>query len=159
MRDSLLINNLALAQALRRAVDRDHERLLETNTKQYFFIIAWFLQAERVRRQIAAKERPKDAPVNETDSFSVVAGVLNQEFLIVLQKKMQEWYELKMWNEIQAGMKCFTQIMYTVQDMAMSKIEEDQEIAENIQNRLFYEESTMFLVVDLLKAYTIQPLK
>ena len=40
--------------------------------------------------------------------------------------------------------------------MAESKDEEDQEIAENIQNRIFYEETTHDLIVQVLRGYTHQ---
>jgi replication fork protection complex subunit Tof1/Swi1 len=72
---------------------------------------------------------------------------------------MVNWFDLKQWTELQAGMRCFTQILYTVQDMTLSPIEDDQEIAENIQNRLFYEETTMDLVHNICKSYTKQPFK
>nr|OQO02400.1 hypothetical protein B0A51_18921 [Rachicladosporium sp. CCFEE 5018] len=40
--------------------------------------------------------------------------------------------------------------------MAASKDEEDQEIAENIQNRIFYEEATHDRIVQILRGYTHQ---
>lgn len=150
---------------IRRAIDRDAERLLNTNQRQFFYLVAWFLKAERVRRKTAPKkpvvaeqsvdaEQPVDA---EDDSFSLVASVLNQEMLITLNRRMTDWFELKQWIELQAGMRCFTQILLTVQDMATSPLEDDQDIAENIQNRLFYEEATLDLVVGILRSYTKQP--
>lgn len=138
---------------IRRAIDRDAERLLNTNQRQFFYLIAWFLRAERMRRK-ASSDQPTDP---ENDSFSLVASVLNQEMLITLNRRMTDWYDLKQWIELQAGMRCFTQILLTVQDMATSPLEEDQDIAENIQNRLFYEETTLDLVVGILRSYTKQP--
>jgi replication fork protection complex subunit Tof1/Swi1 len=146
--------------SIRRAIDRDVERLLDSHTRQYFYVVAWFLDAERVRRRVAAKDRKKRGITTvEEDSFGVVAAVLNHEFLVTLQRKMVNWFDLKQWTELQAGMRCFTQILYTVQDMTLSPIEDDQEIAENIQNRLFYEETTMDLVHNICKSYTKQPFK
>jgi replication fork protection complex subunit Tof1/Swi1 len=146
--------------AIRQAIDRDVERLLDTHVRQYFYLVAWFLEVERVQRRIAVKERKaKGLPATEEDSFAVVAAVLNQEFLVCLNKKMTEWFDLKQWTELEAGMRCFTQILYTVQDMALSPIEDDQEISENIQNRLFYEESTMDLIYNICKSYTKQPFR
>jgi replication fork protection complex subunit Tof1/Swi1 len=46
--------------------------------------------------------------------------------------------------------------LLTVQEMADSPVEEDQEIAENIQNRIFYEESTHDRVVAMLRDYKDQ---
>lgn len=138
---------------IRRAIDRDAERLLNTNQRQFFYLIAWFLKAERVRR----KNSDKQSIDTEDDSFGLVASVLNQEMLITLNRRMTDWFDLKSWIELQAGMRCFTQILLTVQDMATSPLEDDQEIAENIQNRLFYEETTLDLVIGIVRSYTKQP--
>lgn len=47
--------------------------------------------------------------------------------------------------------------LLTVQDMAVSPLEDDQDIADSIQNRLFYEETTLDLVAQILRSYTKQP--
>ncbi|RPA96465.1 timeless-domain-containing protein [Choiromyces venosus 120613-1] len=140
---------------LRRAIDRDAQRLVEANQQQYFYLIAWFLKAERIRRKTqTSTEDPASA---DLESFGLVASVLNQESLITLNRRMTEWFDTKQWTPLQSAMRCFTQILLTVQDMAVSPLEDDQEIAENIQNRLFYEEVTLDLVVMILRAYTRQP--
>jgi len=46
--------------------------------------------------------------------------------------------------------------LLTVQDMALSPLEEDQEIAENMQNRIFYEEDTLDMILSLLRNYKTQ---
>jgi replication fork protection complex subunit Tof1/Swi1 len=53
-------------------------------------------------------------------------------------------------------MKCFTQILLTVQEMSESPLEEDQEIAENILNRIFYEETTHDRVANITRTYKDQ---
>lgn len=148
-----------LFESIRRAIERDVERLLESHIKQCFYLVAWFLEAERVRRRISTKERKKKGLPAEEDNFAVVAVVLSQQFLTTLNRKMVEWFDIKQWTALQSGMRCFTQILYTVQEMALSPIEDDQEIAENIQNRLFYEETTMDLIYNICRSYTKQPFK
>lgn len=140
---------------LRRAIDRDAQRLVESNQQQYFYLIAWFLKAERIRRKTLANS--EDPAAADLESFSLVASVLNQESLITLNRRMTDWFDTKQWTPLQSAMRCFTQILLTVQDMAVSPLEDDQEIAENIQNRLFYEEVTLDLVAMILRSYTRQP--
>jgi len=140
---------------LRRAIDRDAQRLVESNQQQYFYLIAWFLKAERIRRKTLANS--EDPTTTELESFSLVASVLNQESLITLNRRMTDWFDTKQWTPLQSAMRCFTQILLTIQDMAVSPLVDDQEIAENIQNRLFYEEVTLDLVVMILRSYTRQP--
>ncbi|KAJ5580764.1 hypothetical protein N7450_007065 [Penicillium hetheringtonii] len=127
---------------VRKAIEREAERVLEINSRQFFYTVGWFLEAERARRVSQMKkhtEQGKSAKETEPDSYGLVAGVLNQETFITLNRAMQNSFDSKEWDDLNAQMRCFTQILLTVQEMALSPIEEDQEIAENIQNRIFYE--------------------
>lgn len=146
---------------VRRAIEREAERVLDAHHQQFFYLVSWFLEAERVRRRQKkeAEKRKKDKKLEETfeaDSFALIATVLNQETFILLNRFMQDRLDLKSWREVQAGMRCFTQILLIVQDMAESPLEEDQEIAENIQNRIFYEETTHDRIIAILRGYKDQ---
>ena len=145
---------------LRKAIEREAERLLDVNYRQFFYAVSWFLQAERVRRRKAqqeAKDKPEKLTLDfEAESYALVAAVLNQETFIMLNRYMQQAYDNKEWQDLNAGMRCFTQILLTVQEMAQSRLEEDQEIAENIQNRIFYEETTHDRIVAILRGYKDQ---
>lgn len=145
---------------LRRAIEREADRVLEIHTQQFLYLIGWFLEAERLRK--ASKKRAKkDKPAApssayEDNSYGLIASVLNQETFILLNRFMQESLDQKLWHEVNAGMRCFTQILLTVQEMSESPVDEDQEIAENIQNRIFYEEATHDRVVAILRGYKDQ---
>ena len=146
---------------IRRAIEREAERVLDAHQQQFFYLVSWFLEAERVRRRKKkeTEKKRKDKKLEETfeaDSFALIANVLNQESFILLNRFMQDRLDLKSWREVQAGMRCFTQILLIVQDMAESPLDEDQEIAENIQNRIFYEESTHDRIVAILRGYKDQ---
>ena len=146
---------------IRKAIEREAERVLEAHQQQFFYLVSWFLEAERVRRRRKkdAEKTKRDKRLEETfevDSFALIATVLNQESFILLNRFMQDRLELKSWREVQAGMRCFTQILLIVQEMADSPLEEDQEIAENIQNRIFYEETTHDRIIAILRGYKDQ---
>ncbi|KAL9633345.1 MAG: hypothetical protein Q9164_004755 [Protoblastenia rupestris] len=143
----------------RRAIEREADRVLNAHKLQCFYLVSWFLEAERVRRRLQADRRKKDKKLDETfepDSFGLIATVLTQEFFVLLNRFTQNALDLKLWREVQAGMRCFTQILLVVQDMADSALEEDQEIAENIQNRIFYEETTHDRIIAILRGYKDQ---
>ncbi|MCJ1392097.1 Topoisomerase 1-associated factor 1 [Xylographa bjoerkii] len=145
---------------IRRAIEREADRVLEVHAQQYFFLVSWFLEAERMRRKNKQSKHSKKSQAIgtafEADSYGIVASVLNQETFILLNRFMQDRLDLKSWHEVNAGMRCFTQILYTVQEMAESNPEEDQEIAENIQNRIFYEETTHDRILAILRGYKDQ---
>lgn len=143
---------------LRKAIEREADRLLDINYRQYFYTVSWFLQAERCRRARQEKDR-KNQKVQtdfEAESYGLVAGVLDQETFITLNRYMQSSFDNKVWQDLNASMRCFTQILLTVQEMAQSLLEDDQEIADNIQNRIFYEETTHDRIVNILKGYKDQ---
>ncbi|KAJ5543159.1 DNA repair protein (Tof1) [Penicillium sp. DV-2018c] len=145
---------------VRRAIEREAERVLEINVRQFFYTVAWFLEAERVRRarQLRQRKAQKGGRTKdiEPDSYGLVAGVLNQETFILLNRAMQTSLDNKEWEDLNAQMRCFTQILLTVQEMAASPLEEDQEIAENIQNRIFYEETTHDRILSIVRGYKDQ---
>jgi replication fork protection complex subunit Tof1/Swi1 len=142
---------------IRRAIDREAERVLEYHKRQFFYLVSWCLNAERVRRksQKPSKEQKSTTP-DEIDSFALIASVLNQEMFVTLNRAMDTTYENKLWSDLNAAMKCFTQILLTVQEMSESPLEEDQDIAENILNRIFYEEETHDRVANITRTYKDQ---
>ncbi|KAF2813817.1 uncharacterized protein BDZ99DRAFT_459572 [Mytilinidion resinicola] len=145
---------------LRRAIEREEERVESRHSRQYFYLISWFLRAECARRrqikESFAKSNDLTAITAEDESFGLIAGVMNQETFILLNRFMQRSIDEKTWQDLNAGMKCFTQILHTVQEMSEAALEEDQEIAENIQNRIFYEESTHERIIAILRGYKDQ---
>jgi replication fork protection complex subunit Tof1/Swi1 len=95
---------------LRRSIERDLDRVLETHKMQFFYLISWFLRAECARREAMNKRKsvPKSA---EEEGFGIIAGVMNQETFVLLNIYMQTTHASKGWNEVSAGMKCFSQIV------------------------------------------------
>lgn len=126
---------------VRKKLDDQKDYVFDYHYRQFFYLVSWFLEAERVRQK-ANKDKKKKTSEGEVGSFNLVASVLNQEMFITLNRAMAESLDNKQWQELGAGMRCFTQILQTVQQMAESGNEEDEEIADNILSRIFYEEDT-----------------
>ncbi|PHH77631.1 hypothetical protein CDD80_402 [Ophiocordyceps camponoti-rufipedis] len=140
-----------LFQHVRRSMEREASHIMQYHRRQFFYLVSWFLQAERARR--LGNGKPASG---EVDSFSLVAGVLNHEMFIKLNGALHESYEMKDWQELTAVMRCFTQILLTVQQMACCGREDDEEVAENLLNRIFYQESTYDVIVNIAKSYKDQ---
>ncbi|KAM0452423.1 hypothetical protein ACHAO4_005634 [Trichoderma viride] len=142
-----------LFQHVRKTIDREASHVMQYHRRQFFYLVAWFLEAERTRQKMKRDSRKSN---DDVSSFSLVAGVLNQEMFITLNKAMNEAYEYKDWHELAAVMRCFTQILLTVQEMIESGREDDEEIAENVLSRLFYEESTHDIIANIVRTYKDQ---
>ncbi|GAB0136737.1 Topoisomerase 1-associated factor 1 [Epichloe bromicola] len=140
---------------IRKTIDREAPHLLTHHRRQYFYLVAWFLEAERVGRKVK-KSNSQDIDNNDVNRFHLVAAVLNQEMFITLNRALHESYDMKDWTELTAVMRCFTQILLTVQEMTESGNEDDQEIAENVLSRLFYEETTHDAIANIIRTYKDQ---
>ncbi|KAK8003711.1 hypothetical protein PG989_003430 [Apiospora arundinis] len=127
---------------VRKKLDEQKDYVFEYHHRQFFYLTSWFLEAERVRQKVAKKAKKDQNKDSDVGTFNLVAGVLNQETFITLNRAMGDAMENKNWPELTAAMRCFTQILLTVQEMTETGNEEDEEIAENILGRIFYENET-----------------
>ncbi|KAJ2974243.1 hypothetical protein NUW58_g8719 [Xylaria curta] len=143
-----------LFQHIRKKLDDKKDYIFEYHSRQFFYLVAWFLEAERARKK--ADKNNQSANPAEVGSFNLVAGVLDQKTFILLNRAMADSMKDKRWQELCATMRCFTQILLTVQEMLDSGHEEDEEIAENILSRIFYEEETHDRVANIAKCYKDQ---
>ncbi len=99
--------------AVRRAMEREADRILDYHSRQYLYLISWFLRAECARRkkQIVDRSHSSQTEQPERESFALVASVLNQETFVLLNRVMQKAQDNQKWQDLNAGMKCFTQIV------------------------------------------------
>lgn len=143
-----------LFQHVRKTIDREAPHYMAYHRRQFFYLVAWFLEAERMRRK--CKREASQSKDEEVSSFNLVAGVLNQEMFITLNKALHESNEYKDWHVLTAVMQCFNQILLTVQEMYESGNEDNEEIAENVLSRLFYEEATHDAIASIIRTYKDQ---
>lgn len=143
-----------LFQHVRKTIDREAPHVMQFHRRQFFYLVGWFLEAERVRRRNQRAAGSKGTP--EISSFNLIAGVLNQEMFITLNKALHESHDTKDRFECSAIMRCFTQILLTVQEMIDHGTEDDQEIANNVLSRLFYEEATHDVILSIVRNYKDQ---
>ncbi|GKU14351.1 unnamed protein product [Fusarium langsethiae] len=143
-----------LFQHIRKTIDREAPYVMPYHRRQFFYLVSWFLEAERMRRK--AKKQSGKNTSEDVSSFNLIAGVLDQEMFITLTRALHESIEMKDWYELTAIMRCFTQILLTVQEMSASGNEDDEEIAENVLSRLFYEEATHDAIANIIRNYKDQ---
>lgn len=140
---------------IRKSLDREAPHVLDYHRSQFFYLVSWFLEAERMRRK-ANKESKQPSAADEVGSFNLVAEVLNQEMFISMNRSLDRGYGDKDWPLLTAAMRCFNQILLTVQEMSDSGNEENEEIADNILSRLFYEETTHDAIANIARTYKDQ---
>jgi len=140
---------------VRKSLDREAPHVLDYHHGQFYYLVSWFLEAERMRR--TAKKDSKQPPTeDEVGSFNLVAEVLNQEMFITMNRALDRAYGDKDWPLLTTIMRCFTQILLTVKEMSDSRNEENADIADNILSRLFYEETTHDAIANIVRSYKDQ---
>ncbi|KAK3945096.1 timeless-domain-containing protein [Diplogelasinospora grovesii] len=154
-----------LFQHVIKSMNREAPHILQYHRGQFFYLVAWFLEAERLRRRSKKdqKKQKQKTPAgddndddDEVGSFNLVAGVLHQEMFITLNRALEQSYGDKDWSQLAAVMRAYSQILLTVQEMSESGNGEDEEIADNILSRLFYEEATHDAVANIVRTYKEQ---
>ncbi|KAK3904410.1 timeless protein-domain-containing protein [Staphylotrichum tortipilum] len=141
---------------VRKSLEREAPHVLDYHHSQFYYLVAWFLEAERMRRKIQPGPKQPAAVDDDMGSFNLVAEVLNQEMFIAMNRTLNRAYGDRDWPLLTTVMRCFTQILLTVQEMADSKNEENEEIADNILSRLFYEETTHDAIANIVRSYKDQ---
>lgn len=104
----------ALFHHIHKAIEREADRVLDDHKRQFFYLISWFLRAERARRKAATTSRQKqkqNSAEPENNSFTLIATALTQESFITLNRFMQDSYDTHEWQDLKAGMRCLTQIV------------------------------------------------
>ncbi|KAK3299421.1 topoisomerase 1-associated factor 1 [Chaetomium fimeti] len=141
---------------VRKSLDREAPHVLQSHHGQFFYLVAWFLEAERMRKKAARDSKKQSSAGDDVGSFNLVAEVLNQKMFITMSRTLDRAYGDKDWRLLTTVMRCLTQILLTVQEMASSGNEENEEIADNILSRLFYEETTHDLIANIVRTYKDQ---
>ncbi|KAK4223542.1 timeless-domain-containing protein [Podospora fimiseda] len=140
---------------VRASIEREAPHVLEHHKTQFFYTVAWFLKAERMRRK-ANKESKEPRSEEEIGSYNLVAEVFQQPMLVGLRRFLIRGHGDRDWQLLTTVMRCYTQVLLTVQEMSDSGNEEDEEIADNILSRLFYEEDTHDVIANLARNYKDQ---
>ncbi|KAF3121617.1 Topoisomerase 1-associated factor 1 [Orbilia oligospora] len=78
--------------------------------------------------------------------------LLQPETFIILFRHIREGLESKSWDYVQSGCHYFTQALLVVSDMMHSQDHDEKSLAENIFNRLFYEETLHDLMIAALRS-------
>ncbi|KAK9377021.1 timeless protein-domain-containing protein [Lipomyces chichibuensis] len=126
--------------SIRREIERESSRVEDHHEEQFLYLVSWFLSAELARQRTTP---------NTDHGFALVAGVLDQQSLVTITKLLRNAVENKHMRKLGYAMHCFKQIILLTSAMSSSDVETNQEIAENMISRLFYEEATLDLLASL----------
>ncbi|KAF3938364.1 hypothetical protein ABW19_dt0205474 [Dactylella cylindrospora] len=145
----------SLFQSVRKAIERDSERVLTTtHPTQLFYTASLILSfGMAINRERQAQTR------GESFDFGQVSTLLHAETTIVLFRHLRECLDLKLWRDVQACCLFFVQILLITTEMAQSKNPDERSVADNILSRIFYEETLQDLMVAVLRSGSKRPIR
>lgn len=139
-----------LFSSILRCLEIEEIRISQENHIHFLYCIGYFIHALRLRlysKNLDDSSKYKD--------YGLIASMLQQRALIMIYKLMRESFDLKIWKELHSAMECFKQILLIINCMAISS-QEYQEIADNMQNNIYYEEHNLDLIISVIKLYKTQ---
>ncbi|KAK6532189.1 Topoisomerase 1-associated factor 1 [Arthrobotrys megalospora] len=137
-----------LFQSVRKGIERDSERIIgNTHITQLFFVGGALMELGRtlIRNGVVLTN-------SRTLQFREFSTLLQPETFIILFRHIREGLESKLVDYVQSGCRYFTQTLLLVSDMIHSQDQDDASLAENIFNRLFYEETLQDLMIATLRS-------
>ncbi|KAI5288210.1 Topoisomerase 1-associated factor 1 [Ascosphaera acerosa] len=133
---------------LGKTISREAATVTDATLYQRYFLIAWFLQAERLRRRARAqrqREARASAPgsrralLEEPVSWDVVNDVMNRSTCTSVKIRLRQAQDTGLRQDLVCVVRCMTQILLTAQEMLLSPLEEDREKAESVLDIIFCE--------------------
>ncbi|KAG9310160.1 timeless protein-domain-containing protein [Chiua virens] len=124
--------------------EKDHLRLLYT-TK---WLLEFFLD-------LRSKESIVDG--QRRWNLGLVAEVTDRNWIVWVLRRMRDAMEEKpkMWNELQAGIECLTQLLLLIDDMSSSVISDSNlnDAAQLLQQQLIYNGDVLDIAFESLRSY------
>lgn len=106
-----------------------------------FFVLSWLLEASWV--YCGSRWFRSD----QIMSISLV----NRKVCMALIRFMQESFDAKEWNILATGMRCLSQVLLAIEEMAHSRLEEDRILAEPLLELVVYEAANWDRVLSFVR--------
>ncbi|CCM05491.1 uncharacterized protein FIBRA_07712 [Fibroporia radiculosa] len=115
--------------------EKDHLRLL--------YVTKWFLE-------FFLCVKAKEGPGGPWD-YGLIAEVTERGWIVWVLKRMRE--APKLWNELQAGIECLTQLVMIIDGMASSSNPDIADVAEVLQQQIIYNGEVLDIAFESLRMY------
>lgn len=147
-------------------MQREDFKIVKQDYSRYFYTMKWFLEYHGYEEEATAKRKSSTLYIptmtddvdhdNKDFTFGYVAAALDLKAILFCLRHVRAKLDSKEWFDVQMATDCFGQMLVSVGIMARSNEEEYKNVAEHIQSNLFYEQSHLDLLVEVLKSYSRQ---
>ncbi|OCF42971.1 topoisomerase 1-associated factor 1 [Kwoniella heveanensis CBS 569] len=132
----------------------ERSKIRPTDNLRTFFLSRFFIEYLLVLHE---KEAAQGAKKHEL-ALGLVAEMVEMDNIRWLFYRLKSAMDDKppAWTELQASLDCFTQILLLLDEMAASKNEEDVDVAEIVQNNLYYNGDILDSSLSVISQYKDQ---
>ncbi|SCZ93205.1 BZ3500_MvSof-1268-A1-R1_Chr6-2g08528 [Microbotryum saponariae] len=132
-------------------------KVKESDTIRFLFLSRFFLEFFLL---VHADEQARgiDPSSEEGHDFGLIAEMTETQSIAFVTQRMKVALEEKppLWMDLHAGIECFTQILLVIEALAASGIPDHIDVAEILQNKIYYEAETLDMVVTVVTKYNTQ---
>lgn len=133
---------------IRKMIDDNSNRFLKPHGMYFLYVVAWFLGEYRCRLRYCK---------GTLSDFGLIGAALSQKTFSLYGRLLVENVDIPAKlddtgicsSTTHTGLLCFKEILAIISEMEKTGDIEDQDIAENIKKRLFYEEYVLNAFVEL----------
>ncbi|WWC73002.1 uncharacterized protein I206_106966 [Kwoniella pini CBS 10737] len=145
--------NIFFASILR-DIRMERSKIRPTDNVRTFYLTRFFVEYLLVLRHKQEEKGQKEYDL----SLGLVAEMAEMDSIRWLFSRMKSSMDDKppAWTELQASLDCFTQILLLLDAMATSGEEEDIEVAEIVQNNLYYNGDILDSSLSVISQYKDQ---
>ncbi|KAF8177653.1 timeless protein-domain-containing protein [Pholiota molesta] len=131
----------------------ERPKITEKDNLRLLYVTKWFLEYFLAMRSKEQSEKTGQDRWN----FGLIAEVTERSWIIWVLKRMREAVEEKpkLWNELQAGIECLTQLLLLIDKMSSAEIVDPtlKEAAEVLQQQLIYNGEVLDIALESLRSY------
>lgn len=167
-KEKVLIYCTAFYNSILKDMQREDFKIVANDYARYYYTMRWFLEYHYYahRQALQRNSNRLNIPTRETYTtmdydnedfdFALIASAMDLKPVLFCLRHMRTKIDDKAWFDVQVAADCLRQMLITISSMAQSEEEEHREIAEHIQQNLYYEQTSFDLFADLLKSYKSQ---
>ncbi|BGP30852.1 Topoisomerase 1-associated factor 1 [Rhodotorula toruloides] len=144
-----------------RDIRMERLKVRESDTLRFLYLSSFFLEFFLLLYRDDERRGISHLDEENGHDFGLVAELTEPHAIGFVTMRMKNALEEKppLWTDLHAGVECFTQILLVIEALQASGIPEHIDVAEILQNKLYYEAETLEMVVTLITRYSSQSYK
>ncbi|SCV67720.1 BQ2448_5331 [Microbotryum intermedium] len=132
-------------------------KVKESDTIRFLFLSRFFVEFFLLVFQ-DEHARGVDPQSEEGHDFALIAEMTETQSIAFVTQRMKVALEEKppLWMDLHAGIDCFTQMLLVIEALEASGIPDHVDVAEILQNKIYYEAETLDMVLTVVTKYNTQ---